>query len=250
MGLYSSENLRLERPPQVARQELPQTNSVIQCFHIYKSYVRGQDVFHDASVEIEKGEFVFLMGTSGAGKTTFVRLLLGLEPVTRGYVVIEGRNLQRLPKRELPYLRRRMGVVFQDFKLLQRRTVFENVALPLEVVGKPRSFIRKKISQVLRFVELENKASVPCCRLSGGEQQRVAIARAVVNSPPILIADEPTGNLDEWATQDVMNLFKHVHLLGGTVLLATHDRYLLSLVPKGRVLEIHQGRILPQTPSS
>jgi cell division transport system ATP-binding protein len=147
----------------------------------------------------------------------------------------------------MPYMRRNIGVVFQDFKLLERRTVSENVSLPLEVMGKPRSFIRKKISQVLRFVQLEEKSKILCCRLSGGEQQRVAIARAVVNSPSILLADEPTGNLDERVSQDVMALFKHIHSQGTTVILATHDRLLPSLVPESRIVEIHRAKMLDQS---
>lgn len=234
-------------PPHLPRTEATsQPNTVIQCFHLYKSYVRGADIFHDAGIQIQKGDFVFLMGASGAGKTTFLRLLLGLEPVDRGYIIVEGRNLQRIPERQLPYLRRRMGVVFQDFKLLERRTVFENVALPMEVAGKPQSHIAKKVPQVLRFVGLEKKMNVSCRQLSGGEQQRVAVARAVSNDPVIVLADEPTGNLDEDAAQEVMDLFKRFHSQGGTVVLATHDRSLPSFVSESRVVVIHQGRILDQ----
>lgn len=235
--------------PNFSRSEIHKTSAIIHCSHVYKCYVRGSDIFNDASVQIRKKDFVFLMGASGAGKTTFLKLLLGLEPLTRGYILIEGRNLQRMPSGQLPYLRRRIGVVFQDFKLLERRTVFENVGLPLEVVGMPRAYIRKKVPHILRFVGLEKKINLPCRQLSGGEQQRVAIARAVSNDPVILLADEPTGNLDESASEEVMNLFKQFHAQGGTVILATHDRSLPSFVPESKVLIIHQGKILDVTSS-
>lgn len=218
--------------------------AIIQCFRITKRYVQGHDVFRDASLHVPRGAFVFLMGPSGAGKTTFLKLLLGLETVTSGEIIIDGRNLNRLPPAELPQLRRRMGMVFQDFKLLEQRTVFHNVALPLEVAGRPRSFTRKKVPQVLRFVGLEDKADTPCRQLSGGEQQRVAVARAIVNDPPMVLADEPTGNLDENASRQVIDLLRNIHLRGASVVVATHDRSLPLLVSDPRLVAIDGGRIL------
>ena len=212
---------------------------VIQLFHVHKSYPGGPDVFRDVNVQFQRGDFVFLMGIAGAGKTTFIRMLLGLEAVTRGYIVIEGRNLQRLPPREIPLLRRCMGVVFQDARLLLSRSVADNVALPLRVAGRSSSFIRKKVARALRFTGLEKKARAPCYHLCGEEQQLAAIARALINDPAVLLADDLTGNLDEEASSRIMELLKDVPKGGTTVIFATHDHRLPAQVRFARFMEIH-----------
>jgi cell division transport system ATP-binding protein len=199
------------------------------------------DVLRGLSFKVHHRDFFFITGPSGAGKTTLIKVLLGMEPVNQGSVLLDGRNLDRLPRNELPQLRRRLGVVFQDFRLLQNHTAFQNVALPLEVSGCAPGYIRKKVNQVLRFVRLEKKAQTPCCRLSGGEQQRVAVARAAVNDPLLLLADEPTGNLDAQASQEVLTLLVSLNTQGTTVIVATHDRTFQSLVPGSRVGSIEGG---------
>lgn len=214
---------------------------LIQCFHVAKSYVAGEDILRDANLQILKGEFLFLMGPSGAGKSTFLKMLLGLEAPTRGHILVDGRNIHRLSRKDIPAYRRTVGMVFQDFKLLPRDSVAYNVALPLVAAGRPPGLVRSKVKALLQFVGLEKKAGTPCCRLSGGEQQRVALARAVANDPWILLADEPTGNLDPCATAVVMELMKAVHGRGTTVVVATHDPSLLEHLPEARRVHIHEG---------
>ncbi len=211
---------------------------VVQCFRLFKRYVRGQNIFHDASLQVGRGEFVFLTGPSGSGKTTLLNLLMRLDRPNEGHILIDGRNLNRMKPADVVRLRRMIGVVFQDFRLIESRSVASNVALPLEVVGKPRAYIRKKVRYVLRFVEMEKMAKVPCRCLSGGEQQRVALARAVVNDPLLVLADEPTGNLDERASRTVMELLESVHRRGTTIILATHDRRLPEYLEACRVVAI------------
>jgi len=225
-------------------QEAHQTSLLIQCLQISKCHVHGQDVFSDANLQIQRGNFTFLVGPGGTGKSTLFRLLLGLESLDQGHILIEGRNLQHLRRREIPYFRRRIGVVFQDFKLVKQRTVFENVALPLEVAGKEHLFIRKKVHRILRMLRLDHRMNTPCSRLSAGERQMVAIARAVVTDPVILLVDEPTGNLDEDALRSAMDVFAAVHERGATVIVATHDVSLPSLIPGSRVVAIHQGKFM------
>ncbi|MGD9663365.1 MAG: cell division ATP-binding protein FtsE, partial [Porticoccaceae bacterium] len=173
-------------------------------------------------------EFVFLTGPSGAGKTTLLRLIYGALNPTRGQVLIDGQNVSRFSRSQLPFLRRSIGVVFQDFKLLQNRTVFENVAITLEVLGWDRGDISKRVMYILRQMGMESKIHLIPQRLSGGEQQRVALARALVNSPKILLADEPTGNLDEANKLQILNIFKEANVKGTTVVVATHDRRLIE----------------------
>lgn len=225
-------------------QDLDSIRPIVQCFHLYKRYVRGQNIFHDASLQIERGDFVFLTGPSGSGKTTLLKMMMRLEPTTEGHILVDGHNLGRLRRRDLLQLRRRTGMVFQDFKLIPSRTVGSNVALPLEVIGKPGSFIRKKVNSVLRFVGMETKAKVPCKQLSGGEQQRVALARAVANDPLLLLADEPTGNLDECASRLVMELFQRIHVRGTTVIVATHDQELPNQIAEARIIKIHERQFI------
>jgi cell division transport system ATP-binding protein len=215
---------------------------VIQLFHVSKTF--GPHVaLKEIDLRIRTGEFVFVTGPSGAGKTTLLRLIFGAEPPTEGQIVINGINLSRISGTKLDLLRRRIGFVFQDFKLLSRRTVFQNVALALEVTGEKRSMVRKKTHQMLRAVGLAAKEEAYPIELSGGEQQRVAIARAMINDPLILLADEPTGNLDPDITREIMVLFRSINLRGTTVVIATHSRELLRNTDQ-RIIVLHRGKVL------
>lgn len=216
---------------------------MIQMFHVYKAYPGDPPALADINLHVEKGEFVFLTGPSGAGKTTLLKLILLAERATAGQILVGGRNVARLSESAVPYLRRNIGVVFQDFKLLPRRTVADNVAFTLDVLGTPRSEARDRVMKMLKRVGLEHKADVLPPRLSGGEQQRVVIARALVNDPAILLADEPTGNLDPALTLEIMDLLRDVNVRGTTVLVATHDQTLLTRYQK-RTLRLEGGRIV------
>ncbi len=216
---------------------------MIRLFHVSKSYGRGERALDDVSFSMEKGEFAFVTGPSGAGKTTLLRLLFAAERPSRGRVLVADHDVSRLRGSSVPILRRNVGVVFQDFKLLPRRTVFDNVAFALEVLGRPRSVIRERVMTVLRQVGLGHRSRSLPIRLSGGEQQRVAIARALVNQPAVLLADEPTGNLDADLAVEIMELFETVNSRGTTVLFATHDRSLVEGYTK-RVLRLEQGRLV------
>jgi cell division transport system ATP-binding protein len=197
----------------------------------------------EIDLRIRTGEFVFITGPSGAGKTTLLRLIFGAEPPTEGQIVINGINLSRISGTKLDLLRRKIGFVFQDFILLSRRSVFQNVALALEVTGEKRSVVRKKTHQMLRAVGLAAKEEAYPIELSGGEQQRVAIARAMINDPLILLADEPTGNLDPDITREIMVLFRSINLRGTTVVIATHSRELLRNTDQ-RIIVLHGGKVL------
>jgi cell division transport system ATP-binding protein len=218
---------------------------MIQLFHLFKKY--GPHVaLDDINLRIAKGEFVFVTGPSGAGKTTLLRLIFGAEKPERGYILINSINLTRISRSKMDLLRRKIGFVFQDFKLLPQRTVFENVAIALEVTGEPSRWIRKRTRQTLELVGLENKEKVYPLSLSGGEQQRVAIARAIVKGPVILLADEPTGNLDPDLTREIMALFRNIHQKGTTVVIATHSRDLLEDVPHRTIL-LQRGKLSGDT---
>ena len=197
----------------------------------------------DVSVEIEKGEFVFLVGQSGSGKSTFLRLVLKEEKPTRGQIWVAGKELSRLSHWKVPALRRQIGTVFQDFRLLPNKTVRENVAFALEVIGKPRHTIAKVVPEVLDLVGLSGKEDRMPDELSGGEQQRVAIARAFVNRPLVLLADEPTGNLDPDTSNDIMDLLERINRTGTTVLMATHDHHIVDSM-RQRVVELSLGRLV------
>jgi cell division transport system ATP-binding protein len=223
---------------------------VIQTFHVSKIYERGdQPALHDISINVEKGEFVFLTGPSGAGKTTLLKLVFAAEKPTGGQILVNGRNIAKLKPRQIPFLRRQVGVVFQDFKLIATRTVHENVAYALQVLGLPESEIRRRVYHVLKGVGLFHKANVLPPKLSGGEQQRVAIARALVNDPVLLLADEPTGNLDEEITKEVMSLLESANARGTTVIVATHDKSLIDGYNK-RVIHLKRGEIQDTQPPS
>jgi len=194
-------------------------------------------------VEVEKGEFVFIVGPSGSGKSTFIRLLLKEEEPSSGSIYVAGKKLANLSSWKVPYLRRNIGTVFQDFKLLSDRTVFQNVAFALEVIGKPKSVIDQRVPEILELVGIGDKLNAMPNELSGGEQQRVSIARAVVNRPLILLADEPTGNIDPATSQDIMKLLDRISRLGTTVVMATHDSAIVDAARK-RVVELEEGKVV------
>jgi cell division transport system ATP-binding protein len=216
---------------------------MIQMFHVTKAYPGDPPVLTDLNLDIDKAEFVFLTGPSGAGKSTLLKLMFLAERPTRGQILIAGRNIARVRESSIPYLRRNIGVVFQDFKLLPTRTVAENVGFTLDVLGVPRDEVRDKSLKMLRRVGLEHKADVSPVKLSGGEQQRVSLARALVNDPAILLADEPTGNLDPALTVEIMNLLCDVNARGTTVVVATHDASLIARYQK-RTLRLEKGTMV------
>jgi len=221
----------------------------MRLFHVSKSYLAGSFALHDVSLEIRKGEFVFLTGPSGAGKTTLLKLLFAAERPNEGQILVRGRNIARLRESAIPSLRRRIGVVFQDFKLLARRTIEENVRLALDVTGTPPREARAKVFQMLKQVGLQHRRYHHPLSLSGGEQQRVAIARALVNEPEILLADEPTGNLDPELTLEIMDLLASQSTRGTTVIVATHDVALLERYGK-RTVHLDGGRVAKDVPAA
>jgi cell division transport system ATP-binding protein len=216
---------------------------MIQTYHVYKQYSRDSSALDDVTLSIDKGEFVFLTGPSGAGKTTFLKLIFREESPTQGQILVNGRNVSAIPESKIPFLRRSIGVVFQDFKLLKRKTVVENVAFVLRVMGVPAADRKRRAFHILKQVGLHHKMNVYPLQLSGGEQQRVAIARALINEPVPLLADEPTGNLDPELAFEIMSLFKEINNRGTTVLVATHDRELINRMGK-RVIHLERGRVV------
>jgi cell division transport system ATP-binding protein len=210
---------------------------------VTKVYKGGTVALQDVSVEVAKGEFLFLVGPSGSGKSTFLRLLLREETPTEGEIVVAGRDIGRLPSWKVPQLRRNIGCVFQDYKLLPAKTVWENVAFALEVIGRPRSVVTNQVPQILDLVGLTKKADSFPDELSGGEQQRVSIARAFVNRPLILLADEPTGNLDPATTVGIMRLLDRINRTGTTVVMATHDQRIVDAMRR-RVVELDHGHLV------
>jgi cell division transport system ATP-binding protein len=220
----------------------------VRLFHVSKSYMAGSYALRDVSLEFARGEFVFLTGPSGAGKTTLLKLVFAAERPSEGQIVVLGRNAPRLGPSAIPPLRRRIGVVFQDFKLLPRRTVAENVALALDVVGMPRREKRARVFSVLKQLGLQHRRYHHPLSLSGGEQQRVAIARALVNQPDILLADEPTGNLDPDLTLEIMDLIASAATRGTTVIVATHELEIVAHYGK-RAVRLEGGRLAEDSPA-
>ena len=216
---------------------------VIRFENVSKTYKNGTPALKNISVNIEKGEFVFLVGSSGSGKTTFLRLLLREETPDEGRILEAGRDVLKIKKWRVPYLRRNIGCVFQDFRLLPNKTVFENVSFALEVIGRPRETIDTQVPQILELVGLSDKANNLPSELSGGEQQRVAVARAFVNRPLILLADEPTGNLDPANSEAIMALLERINRAGTTVVMATHDQALVDRMRR-RVIELDKGEMI------
>jgi cell division transport system ATP-binding protein len=216
---------------------------MISLQRVTKVYRNGVTALEDVSVEIDKGEFVFVVGPSGSGKSTMIRLLLKQEEATHGDVFVAGKNLSRVTSFKVPHLRRNIGTVFQDYKLLQDKTAFENVGFALEVIGKQKYVIDQRVPEILEYVGLGDKLNAYPDELSGGEQQRVSIARACVNRPLVLLADEPTGNLDPNTSVDIMRLLDKVNRIGTTILMATHDQAIVDAMRK-RVIELDKGKVV------
>lgn len=216
---------------------------MIKLRRVTKVYQGNIYALDDVTVDIEKKEFVFIVGPSGSGKSTFIKLLLKEEEPTNGQVYIADTNLSEIKKWKVPYLRRKVGCVFQDYKLLPQKTVYENVAYALEVTGRPRRIIETYVPEVLRLVGLSHKLDSYPDEMSGGEQQRVSIARAFVNRPPILLADEPTGNLDPTMSVGILKLLERINNTGTTVIMATHDQEIVNTFKK-RVVELRDGRVI------
>jgi cell division transport system ATP-binding protein len=221
--------------------EVQNKSSIIRMFHVHKNYGANKALV-DITIDISENELLFITGPSGAGKTTLLRLLYLGETVSEGQVLIEGMNLSRISHKRIPFLRRKFGIIFQDYKLIPTKTVFDNVALVLEAVGKKRRFIEKKVKSVLRTVGMESNLHSLPPSLSGGEQQRVAVARAVVGDPTIILADEPTGNLDKDSADIIFELLKRFHVRGATIVIATHDKELIRKTG-GRAIHLKQGRL-------
>ncbi|HEX9160791.1 MAG TPA: cell division ATP-binding protein FtsE [Thermoanaerobaculia bacterium] len=215
---------------------------MIHFYHVTKKFDRYSTALHDVTFHIEKGEFVFLTGPSGAGKSTLLKLILRMIGPTEGQIVVNGRNLAAMKKKHLPFFRREIGMVFQDFKLIERMTVFENLSFILTVLNVSPKEHKRRAYAALRAVNLHQKLNSYPLQLSGGEQQRVAIARALINDPLVLIGDEPTGNLDPDLSQEVVQIFAEANLRGSTVLLATHDRELIRSSGR-RVIALDHGRV-------
>ena len=216
---------------------------MIELKHVSKVYLNGVEALLDINLHIGKEEFLFIVGPSGAGKTTLMRLLYREELPSSGQVIVDRVNVTELNSDQVPYLRRNIGVVFQDYKLLPKRTVYENVAFALQVTGAPRSQIRRYTMQALELVGMLKRSSSFPEELSGGEKQRICIARAIVNNPPLLLADEPTGNLDPQTTNEIMELLDKINRRGTTLITATHNKSIVDLM-KRRVVQLEAGRVI------
>lgn len=216
-------------------------SSIIRMFHVHKNY-GAVKALTDITLDVPKNELLFISGPSGAGKTSLLKLLYFGEAVSEGQVLIDGMNLSRISHNRIPILRRKFGIIFQDYKLIPTKTIFDNIAIVLEAMGKKRRFVEKKVRSVLRTVGMENSVHSLPPTLSGGEQQRIAVARAIVGDPKIILADEPTGNLDEDSADIILKLLKRYHIRGATVIIATHDKELIRKTG-GRVIHLKQGRM-------
>lgn len=216
---------------------------MIEMQDVWKTYADGTHALRGISVKVDANEFVYIVGPSGAGKSTFMKLMYREERPTKGQIFVDGFNLARLKRRKIPYLRRNIGVIFQDFRLLPKLTAAENVAFAMEVIEAPSKIIRKRTAEVLELVGLKDKRDSYPSQLSGGEQQRVAIARAIVNNPAVIVADEPTGNLDPETSWGIMRLLEEINLRGTTVIMATHNKDIVNTMRK-RVIAIEDGVIV------
>lgn len=216
---------------------------LIKFENVSKEYDNNVKALTNVSLDIHKGEFVFLVGSSGAGKSTIIKLLLKEEEPTEGKIILKDMDITKVRNRRIPYIRRNVGVVFQDFRLLPNKTVYENVAFAMEIIGAHPKEIRRNVPMVLSMVDLSRKASSFPDQLSGGERQRVSIARAIVNSPPVLIADEPTGNLDPETAWEIMRVLSEINGRGTTILMATHAKDIVNNMKK-RVIEINEGKLV------
>ena len=220
-------------------------SSIIRMFHVHHNFGPKKALI-DITLDIAKNEFVFISGPSGAGKTTLLKLLYLGEPISEGQVLIDGINLTRIPRKKVPHLRRKFGIIFQDYKLIPAKSVYDNVALVLEAAGTKRRIIQKKVKSILRLVGMEDRLNSFPPSLSGGEQQRIAVARAVVGDPKIILADEPTGSLDDDSAEAILDLLRGVHIRGATVIIATHDKALMRKTG-GHILHLQQGRLETST---
>ncbi len=216
---------------------------MIKFINVSKEYKNGVKALSNVSLSIKKGEFVFLVGSSGAGKSTLIKLILKEEEPTEGKIYLNDKDITKVKNRRIPYIRRNVGVVFQDFRLLPNKTVYENVAFAMEIIGAHPKEIRRNVPMVLSMVDLSKKAYCYPDELSGGEHQRVAISRAIVNNPPVLIADEPTGNLDPETAWDIMKVLRDINRRGTTVLMATHAKNIVDVMKK-RVIAIEAGKVI------
>ena len=216
---------------------------MLEMRHAGKIYPGGSVALEDINVEIKAGEFVFLVGPSGAGKITFIRLISREIEPTSGQIFVDGVDVMKLKRRDIPYLRRQLGIVFQDFRLLNNRTAYENVAFAMQVIEAPSHKIRRRVEEVLELVGLKDRGDAYPGEMSGGEQQRIAIARAIVNDPLLVIADEPTGNLDPETSMEIMNIFSQINANGTTIIMATHDKTMVDYMQK-RVIALENGRIV------
>jgi len=216
---------------------------MIQTYHLYKTYPGGTTALSDVNIRVERGEFVFLTGPSGAGKSTLLKLIFCQEKPSRGEILVDGVNVSKIRGKRIPLLRRRIGMIFQDFKLLNNRTVYENIAFALEILGYGKKEIRRRAWQALRLVGLHERMDDFPLKISGGEQQRVAIARALVKDPPLILADEPTGNLDPDLTADIINMLMLLNTKGTTVVVATHDTELIQRYRR-KAISLSSGRII------
>ncbi|WP_325050471.1 cell division ATP-binding protein FtsE [Cohnella endophytica] len=216
---------------------------MIEMQDIWKTYADGTTALQGVNVVIDRNEFVYIVGPSGAGKSTFMKLIYREEVPTKGQISVNGFNIGKLKHRKIPYVRRNIGVIFQDYKLLPKMSAFENVAFAMEVIETPRRMIRRRTMEVLELVGLKHKASSLPAQLSGGEQQRVAIARAIVNNPAVIVADEPTGNLDPETSWGIMNLLEEINFRGTTIVMATHNKEIVNTLRK-RVIAIERGSIV------
>ncbi len=221
--------------------DAPEKTFIIRMFHVHHNYGPKKALI-DITLDIAKNEFVFISGPSGAGKTTLLKLLYLGEPVSEGQVLIDGINLARIPRKRIPQLRRKFGIIFQDYKLIPTKSVYDNVALVLEAAGAKNRLIQKKVKSVLRLVGMEDRLKSFPPSLSGGEQQRIAVARAIIGDPKIILADEPTGSLDEESAEVILELLRGVLIRGATVIIATHDKALMRKTG-GHVLHLEQGRL-------
>jgi cell division transport system ATP-binding protein len=215
--------------------------SIIRLFHVHHNYGPKKALI-DITLDIAKNEFVFISGPSGAGKTTLLKIFYLGEAVSEGQVLIDGINLARIPRKRIPLLRRKFGVIFQDYKLIPTRNVYDNVALVLEAAGAKKRIVQKKVNRVLRLVGMEDRLKSYPPSLSGGEQQRIAVARAIIGDPKIILADEPTGSLDDDSAEVILDLLRGVHIRGATVIIATHDKALMRRTG-GHVLHLQQGQL-------
>ncbi len=220
-------------------------SSIIRMFHVHHNYGPKKALI-DITLDIAKNEFVFISGPSGAGKTTLLKLFYLGEQVSEGQVLIDGINLARVPRKRIPHLRRKFGIIFQDYKLIPTKSVYDNVALVLEAAGIKKRVIQKKVKRVLRLVSMEDRLKSFPPSLSGGEQQRIAVARAIIGDPKIILADEPTGSLDDDSAEAILDLLRGVHIRGATVIIATHDKVLMRKTG-GHVLHLQQGRLETST---